>query len=45
MTQEIDLCPMEDIVKELQNYLIEDHKFEIYALSCMIKPPSYRQTE
>lgn len=32
VTQEIDLCPMDKIAKKLNNYMIEDHKFEIYGL-------------
>ena len=32
VTQEIDLCPMDEIVKKLKNFIIEDHKFEIYGL-------------
>lgn len=32
ITQEIETCPMEDLAKELNNFIIEDHKFEIYGL-------------
>jgi len=32
MTQEIDYCPMDQLPKELVNFTIEDHKFEIYGL-------------
>lgn len=32
VTKEIDLCPMDDVIKKLKNFIIEDHKFEIYGL-------------
>ena len=32
VTQEIDLCPMDDVIKKLKNFIVEDHKFEIYGL-------------
>lgn len=32
ITQEIDFCPMDQLPKELDNFIIEDHKFEIYGL-------------
>lgn len=31
-TKEIDVCPMEEVAEILKNYMIEDHKFEIYGL-------------
>ncbi|MDL4839917.1 Fur family transcriptional regulator [Aquibacillus rhizosphaerae] len=31
VTKEIRTCPMDDIEGELQNFAIEDHKFEIYG--------------
>lgn len=31
-TTEIDVCPMEEALRMLTNYTIEDHKFEIYGL-------------
>ncbi|WP_405102779.1 Fur family transcriptional regulator [Oceanobacillus sp. FSL H7-0719] len=31
-TKEIDICPMDDIKNRLEDYIIEDHKFEIYGL-------------
>ncbi len=31
-TKEIDICPMNDIKDKLEDYIIEDHKFEIYGL-------------
>ena len=31
-TKEIDLCPMDDVIKKLKNFIVEDHKFEIYGL-------------
>lgn len=31
-TKEIEVCPMEDIKGTLPNYIIKDHKFEIYGL-------------
>ncbi|MGY0693292.1 Fur family transcriptional regulator [Virgibacillus sp. FSP13] len=30
-TKEIDICPMEEVTNSLENYRIEDHKFEIYG--------------
>lgn len=32
VTKEIDLCPMDDVIKKLKNFIVEDHKFEIYGL-------------
>lgn len=32
VTQEIEYCPMDRLPKELDNFVIEDHKFEIYGL-------------
>lgn len=31
-TKEIDVCPMDEVKQMLANYMIEDHKFEIYGL-------------
>lgn len=31
-TKEIEHCPMEILHHELKNYMIEDHKFEIYGI-------------
>lgn len=31
-TAGIDICPMVEVEQSLQNYLIEDHKFEIYGI-------------
>ncbi|MFC4387115.1 Fur family transcriptional regulator [Gracilibacillus marinus] len=31
VTKEIHHCPMEQISEELQQFMIEDHKFEIYG--------------
>lgn len=31
-TTEIDVCPMVEVEQSLQDYLIEDHKFEIYGI-------------
>ena len=31
-TKEINVCPMDEIQNKLGNYLIEDHKFEVYGL-------------
>ncbi|MHA6251903.1 Fur family transcriptional regulator [Oceanobacillus sp. CAU 1775] len=31
-TKEINVCPMDEIQHKLGNYLVEDHKFEIYGL-------------
>lgn len=31
-TKEINICPMDEVENKLQNYMIEDHKFEIYGL-------------
>lgn len=37
-TKEISICPMEEVQNKLHNYMIEDHKFEIYGLcpSCQV---------
>lgn len=32
ITKEIHACPMHDIDNELTNFLIKDHKFEVYGL-------------
>ncbi|MBU5594029.1 transcriptional repressor [Amphibacillus sp. MSJ-3] len=32
VTQEIKCCPMNHLSKELDNFIIEDHKFEVYGL-------------
>lgn len=31
-TKEINICPMDEVENKLENYMIEDHKFEIYGL-------------
>ena len=31
-TEEIDICPMDEVETKLPNFQIEDHKFEIYGL-------------
>lgn len=31
-TQEIEDCPMNHLPKSLDNFIVEDHKFEIYGL-------------
>src|SRR5690625_124119 len=31
-TKKINICPMDEVEKSLENYLIQDHKFEIYGL-------------
>lgn len=31
VTKEIHRCPMDDIIGELKNFAIDDHKFEIYG--------------
>lgn len=31
-TTDIEVCPMEEVFKILPNYMVEDHKFEIYGL-------------
>ncbi|MFD1039677.1 Fur family transcriptional regulator [Virgibacillus byunsanensis] len=31
-TKEISVCPMDEVESSLANYVIEDHKFEIYGL-------------
>lgn len=31
-TKPIDVCPMDDVKRMLENYFIEGHKFEIYGL-------------
>lgn len=32
VTEEVETCPMDEIAKKLKNFIIEDHKFEIYGL-------------
>ncbi|MFS0750955.1 Fur family transcriptional regulator [Oceanobacillus sp. 1P07AA] len=36
-TKEIEVCPMDSAEKSLTNYVIEDHKFEIYGLCPLCK--------
>lgn len=36
-TKEIEICPMASAEKSLTNYVIEDHKFEIYGLCPLCK--------
>lgn len=31
-TKKINLCPMDDVGHMLDNYYVEDHKFEVYGL-------------
>ena len=31
-TKEINICPMDEVENKLEDYMIEDHKFEIYGL-------------
>jgi Fur family zinc uptake transcriptional regulator len=31
-TQEVNICPMAEVKNELQDFQIDDHKFEIYGL-------------
>ncbi|GAA5417130.1 zinc-specific metallo-regulatory protein [Paraliobacillus ryukyuensis] len=43
ITKEIHHCPMEDISEQLQNFMIEGHKFEIYGMcpECLEHPPTH----
>lgn len=36
-TKKINICPMDDVESILSNYVVEDHKFEIYGLCPLCK--------